>query len=100
MFQPHTFSRTEHMLYRMGESFADADEVIVTDIFAAREVVDDRVSSAELVAASPHPSIRHIGDLAAAAEFLLTSAAAGDVVITLGAGDVNTIGELLLRDKA
>ena len=40
VFQPHTFSRTAHMLYRMGESFDHADQVLVLDIYAAREVDD------------------------------------------------------------
>lgn len=97
VFQPHTFSRTERMLYRMGDSFGDADEVIVTDIYAARETYDNRVSSAELVAASSHPSIRHIGELQAAAAYIADHAEPGDVVITLGAGDVNRVGEILLR---
>ena len=74
VFQPHTFSRTERMLYRMGESFADADEVIVTDIYAAREAADDRVScrgARRRQSASVHPPYRRSG---AAAGVSLTSA--------------------------
>lgn len=100
VFQPHTFSRTQHMLYRMGESFGDADRVIVTDIFAARESDDNSVSSAELVAASPHPAIRHIATLDDTADYLATHTESGDIVITLGAGDVNRIGYLLLAAKS
>ena len=96
VFQPHTFSRTARMLYRMGDSFAKADRVIVTDIYAARETDDGTVSAAELVAASAHPDIRHIRRLADAADFLAENVAPGDVVITLGAGDVNTVGAMLL----
>jgi UDP-N-acetylmuramate--alanine ligase len=96
VFQPHTFSRTQRMLYQMGESFGAADEVIVLDIYAAREVDDGSVSSAELVAASPHPSIRHIAALAAAVAFLAAHVRPGDVVITLGAGDGYKVGEQLL----
>ncbi|MFN2200979.1 MAG: UDP-N-acetylmuramate--L-alanine ligase [Caldilineaceae bacterium] len=97
VFQPHTFSRTQRMLYRMGESFQDADEVLVTDIYAAREADDRNVSSAELVAASPHPSIRYISALDDVARYLREHCARGDVVITLGAGDVNHVGDILLR---
>lgn len=96
VFQPHTFSRTAHMLYRMGESFEDANEVIVTDIFAARETDDGRVSARELAAASPHRSIRHIAKLEDAADYLTEHVRAGDVVITLGAGDGYRVGEMLL----
>jgi len=96
VFQPHTFSRTQRMLYRMGDSFEHADQVIVTDIFAAREADDGSVSSAELVAASPHPAIRHIAGLCECADYLAAHAQAGDIVITLGAGDGYKIGEILL----
>jgi UDP-N-acetylmuramate--alanine ligase len=61
VFQPHTFSRTRHMLYRMGESFDAADQVIVTDIYAARELDDGSIHARELVAASAHHAIRYIG---------------------------------------
>jgi UDP-N-acetylmuramate--alanine ligase len=97
VFQPHTFSRTQHMLYRMGESFESADEVIVLDIYAARETDDGSVSAQELVAASPHPSIRHIGKLADAAAFLAAQVQSDDVVITLGAGDGYRVGDMLLE---
>jgi len=100
VFQPHTFSRTQRMLYRMGASFENADEVIVLDIYAAREVDDGSVSAAELVAASPHCAIRHIGGLAAAAGYLAEQVVAGDVVITMGAGDGYRVGEWLLERLA
>jgi len=96
IFQPHTFSRTRHMLYRMGDSFADADRVIVTDIYAAREADDGSVHASELVAASSHKAIQYIGDLRAVAAYLTEQAAPGDVVITLGAGDGFRVGEWLL----
>ena len=96
VFQPHTFSRTRHMLYRMGESFEQADEVVVTDIYAAREVDDGSVSAQELVAASPHPAIHHIGALEAAVDYLTAHVQPGDVLITLGAGDGNLVGERVL----
>ncbi len=97
IFQPHTYSRTQHMLYQMGESFDAADEVIVLAIYAAREIDDGSVSAAELVAASPHRSIRHIAALADAAGYLAQHVQAGDVVITLGAGDGYQVGDSLLR---
>ena len=100
LFQPHTFSRTRHMLYRMGDSFELADEVIVTDIYASREQFDDSVSAAELVAASGHPHIQHIGSLDAAAAYLIAHLQPGDVLLTLGAGDGYTVGEAVLRHFA
>lgn len=97
IFQPHTFSRTRRMLYRMGDSFEHADEVIVTDIYAAREVDDGSVSADELVAASDHPSIRHVGALGEVTDYLYERVQPGDVVITLGAGNGNLVGEMLLE---
>ncbi|MDW8439245.1 MAG: cyanophycin synthetase, partial [Caldilineaceae bacterium] len=97
VFQPHTYSRTQRMLYRRGESFDAADQVIVTDIYPAREIDDGSVHARELVAASPHPAIRYIGALEDAAVYLAEQVAPGDVVITLGAGDGYKVGEWLLE---
>ncbi|RIK58634.1 MAG: UDP-N-acetylmuramate--L-alanine ligase [Chloroflexi bacterium] len=100
VFQPHTFSRTRHFLHEMAASFAAADQVIVTDIYAAREVDDGTVRAAAIVAASDHPAIRHIARLEDAADYLAAHVAAGDVVITLGAGDGYRVGEMLLEQLA
>uniref|UniRef100_A0A7C1JM95 UDP-N-acetylmuramate--L-alanine ligase n=1 Tax=Caldilinea aerophila TaxID=133453 RepID=A0A7C1JM95_9CHLR len=97
VFQPHTFSRTQRMLYRMGESFDAADRVIVTDIYPAREIDDGSVHARELVAASPHPAIFYIGALEDVVAYLVEHVAPGDVVITLGAGDGYKVGEWLLE---
>lgn len=97
IFQPHTFSRTRRMLYRMGESFEAADRVIVTDIYAAREQDDGSIHARELVAASAHHAIQYIGALRAVADYLADHVTPGDVVITLGAGDGNKVGEWLLE---
>jgi UDP-N-acetylmuramate--alanine ligase len=97
IFQPHTFSRTRNLLQAMSQSFADADRVIVTDIFAAREQDDGQVSAAALVAASTHHAIRYIPTLESAAAALYQEVQPGDVVITLGAGNSNRVGELLLQ---
>jgi UDP-N-acetylmuramate--alanine ligase len=96
VFQPHTFSRTRALLDEIAHSFTTADEVIITDIYAAREPDDGTISAAAVVAASPHPAIRHIGGLVETAEYLVDSLLPGDVVIVLGAGDSYRIGELLL----
>ncbi len=100
VFQPHTYSRTRHMLYRMGESFEAADQVIVTDIYAAREIDDGSVHARELVAASSHHAIQYIGALRDVADYIAEHVTPGDVVITLGAGDGNKIGEWLLEKLA
>ncbi len=97
VFQPHTFSRTRQMLHEMAASFAHADRVIVTDIYAAREKDDGTLSAGDLVAASHHPAIQHISGLEAIAGHLAENVTPGDVVITLGAGTSYRIGEMLLE---
>jgi UDP-N-acetylmuramate--alanine ligase len=96
VFQPHTFSRTRNLLHEMAHSFSAADEVIVTNIFAAREQNDDTVHASDIIAASPHPAMRYIGGLVESAEYLAERVQRGDVVIVPGAGDSYRIGELLL----
>ena len=71
--------------------------MIVTDIYAAREVDDGSVNASELVAASPHRAIQHIASLGQASDYLADHVEAGDVVVTLGAGDGYLVGEELLR---
>ena len=97
VFQPHTFSRTRVMLDKIACSFDNADEVLVTDIYAARESGDRAMAAAEVAAASPHPSIRHSGDIEDTSALLHAEVTAGDVVLTLGAGTSHRIGETLLE---
>ncbi len=100
VFQPHTFSRTRTLLQDLAESFHQADQALITDIYPAREQDDGRVHARDLVAASSHPSIRYTGSLAATVEHLLREVAPGHVVVTLGAGDVTRVGEELLARLA
>jgi len=97
VLQPHTFSRTRALLPQMAECFADADEVIITDIYAAREQDDASTSAEKLVAASSHAHIQHIAGLPEVAAYLAAHVQAGDVVITMGAGTSNQIGRQLLQ---
>ncbi len=96
VFQPHTYSRTRALLHEFAESFGDADHVIVVDIYPAREYDDLGVSTADIVARMTHPDARHIATLDDAADYLLRHLKAGDVLITLGAGDGYLVGERVL----
>ena len=98
VYQPHTYSRTRTLLGAIALSFGDADRVLITDIYAAREANDGTVNAAMIVAASPHPFMRHSGNLDETTALLRKEVQAGDVVITLGAGDGHRIGEALLAD--
>ncbi len=99
IFQPHTYSRTKFLFDEFGESFADADEVIIADIFAARETDDGSISAAmlaERVAQTGKPA-RYVGDFEAIRSYLEEHCKAGDLLMTVGAGDVFKIGEAFLK---
>ncbi|MCQ3979952.1 MAG: UDP-N-acetylmuramate--L-alanine ligase, partial [Anaerolineae bacterium] len=96
-FQPHTFSRTLALLDDFAQAFADADHVIITDIFASRETDEGLVKSSDILARMRHPDARYLGGLAEAADYLAAHLAAPAVLITLGAGDGYLIGESVLE---
>ena len=99
VFQPHTFTRTKALLNEFADAFADADHVVVTEIYAARERDSRGVSGAQIVAKMKHRDARFIASLDAGAEFLIEHLTPGDILITLGAGDVNHIGERIARER-
>lgn len=96
VFQPHTFSRTRALLGELATCFEDADEVIITDIYAARAHERPVISADEVVAAIRHPRVRHIGALDDVVRYVLERLSPGDVLLTLGAGDEHLIGERVL----
>jgi UDP-N-acetylmuramate--alanine ligase len=96
VFQPHTFSRTRALIDQFAASFADADRVLVLDIYAARVTDNLGTDSSDLVALMDHSQARHIGSRRQAAGYLSEHVRPGDLVITLGAGDGDQVGEWLL----
>ncbi len=97
VWQPHTYSRTQTLFHEFSRAFADANEVLVTEIYASREAVQG-FSSAEVVSAMPHPSVRYTGTLADTKKYLLGHLRPGDVVIVLSAGDADQISTDLLQE--
>ncbi|MFQ5854488.1 MAG: UDP-N-acetylmuramate--L-alanine ligase [Anaerolineae bacterium] len=97
VFQPHTYSRTRALLDDFATSFADADRVIVTAVYAARERDTLGVDAGDLVNQMHHSSVRHIAELEDAASYLADHLTPGDAVLTLGAGDVWKVGERVLE---
>ena len=95
VWQPHTYSRTRTLFDEFTSAFGDAHEVVVTEIYAAREPKED-FSSAQLVKAMPHPSARFIATIEDVAVYLHSKVREGDVVLILSAGDADRIGEELL----
>ena len=91
VFQPHLYSRTEDFQEGFACAFFDADAVIVTGIYAAREKPRAAVSGgviAELALRRGHRDVRYEPDLEAIPNLLLSCCTEGDVVIFLGAGDI------------
>lgn len=101
LFQPHLYSRTRHLAHEFGGALAAADAVAVTDVYAAREQNDAGVAGKLVVdaVADARPGLR-IGwmpDAGAGARWLASLARPGDVVLTVGAGDVDRAASALLE---
>lgn len=100
VWQPHTYSRTKLLRDDFARSFADADRVIALDIYRSRETDTLGVNTAVIVQAmqqlSEGPQVIHIPERRAAADYLIDRVRPDDVVLTLGAGDGNMVGEWLL----
>lgn len=99
VFQPHQVSRTEHLLDELAASLQNADKVVVADVFAAREVSADvrglAVALAEL--ASRHGvAVVPLHDTDEIATHLATELQPGDVLATLGAGDIRKVHDGVL----
>ena len=96
-FQPHTFSRTKLLLDQFASSLGDADRVLVSPIYGARETDDLGISSQDLVKRISHSHAQFVPSLEAAANVLAAELQPGDVLLTLGAGDGNRVGEQVLQ---
>lgn len=97
-FQPHRYTRTRALMDEFVTSFNEADILLVTEIYAASEEKIEGISGevlAERIRASGHKSVLFAPTKEEAAERILKLAGKGDVVVTLGAGDINRIGERL-----
>jgi UDP-N-acetylmuramate--alanine ligase len=95
VWQPHTYSRTRALFSEFTRAFADADEVIVTEIYAAREAQQD-YSAEQLVKAMSHPSVHFIAALPDVSTYLLSHLRPGDVVLVLSAGDADQVSTQVL----
>lgn len=93
IFQPHRYSRTQAFLSQFASSLDKADEVILLEIYAASEKPIPGVSS-ELIAEKMEHG-RYVPNFAEAAEHMVEIARPGDVIVTLGAGDVNSLAPII-----
>lgn len=103
VFQPHQHSRTRFLLEDFATSFAEADEVIVPDIYFVRdsEVERGRVSAIDLVdrIVQNGQRARHLSHFDQITSYLKAAAEAGDLIVTMGAGNVWEIGHSLVHER-
>ncbi|WP_329440423.1 UDP-N-acetylmuramate--L-alanine ligase [Streptomyces canus] len=98
VFQPHLFSRTQELGKEMGEALAAADGSLVLDIYPAREDPIPGVTSELIIdaARAAGADVTPVHDKADVASVVAGMAKAGDLVLTMGAGDVTDLGPLIL----
>lgn len=104
LFQPHTYTRTIALFDEFTKAFVDADEIVFAEIYAAREKNVNNISSKELANQVkknfPKKGVSFIESFHDITEYVYVNAAKGDIVLTMGAGDIYKIGEEILeKDK-
>lgn len=97
VWQPHTYSRTQTLLYEFSRAFIDANQVLVTEVYASREAKQE-FTAAAVVSSMPHPSARYTGSLEKTTDYLLKHLVPGDVLIVMSAGDANQISANILEN--
>jgi len=101
VFQPHTYTRTKFLLDGFADSFKDADAVIISDIYAAREIDNGEIHSrvlAEKINLNGKAAV-YIPEFGSIVEYLKNHVSPGDIVLTMGAGNIGRVGEMFLERK-
>ncbi len=103
LFQPHTYTRTIALIDEFAAAFDDADVVVLAEIYAAREKNIHRISSRTLKRKIkerlPNKKVYYFPSFDGIAKFVRANAGSGDLVITMGAGDIYMVGELILENQ-
>lgn len=100
VFQPHLYSRTQQLQDEFGMSFFDADVLVVTDVYPSREEPIEGVDGnliAEKATSFGHKNVHYVENKADIPSKLKEIAKKGDIIITMGAGDIYTYGEKFTR---
>jgi UDP-N-acetylmuramate--alanine ligase len=97
VWQPHTYSRTRSLFNEFVNAFGDADEAIVTEIYASREAAQD-YSAAQIVEAMARPSAHFIPTLEETTSYLLDHLQKNDVLLVLSAGDADQVSVQVLAE--
>ena len=100
VFQPHRYSRTRAFQEEFGASFGDADRIVVTDVYGAGESpvpgVSGKLVADAVCAHVPGRPVAYLPHRSELLSYVANAARPGDVVLTLGAGDISAVGEELL----
>ena len=99
VFQPHTFTRTQILLKSFAKSFTDANTVIITDIYAARERDNGVIHSRDLARAITSTNSIYLETFDEISSYLIDNIKDDDVVVTMGAGNIYLVGEAVLESS-
>ncbi len=99
VFQPHLYSRTKLLMNDFEESFNDADLLLLAPIYAAREKEDESVSSEILSRNIKNTKALSFSNFEDIEKYLYENLKKGDILITMGAGDIYKIGDIILEAK-
>lgn len=97
VWQPHTYTRTRTLLEQFSNSFENADHVIISEIYSAREK-DDGFSAVQVVNTMRHPDVRFIETKQQISNYLLENLTEGDVLLVLSAGDADQISRIVYQN--
>ena len=101
VFQPHTYSRTKNLMDEFAKALLNFDNIIVLDIYAARETNTYGVTSKDLAdkITSLGKTARYIPDFNECVKYLKENVKENDIILTQGAGTVTEIGPLLIKSS-
>jgi UDP-N-acetylmuramate--alanine ligase len=97
LFQPHTYSRTRYLLEGFRTCFEGVGELLIADTYAARETPEAGMDGRQLSEAIERPPARFVATFEEAAETAAALLRPGDVFFTIGAGDVDQVGPMVLE---
>jgi UDP-N-acetylmuramate--alanine ligase len=100
LFQPHTYARTRYLLDGFKTCFREFDRLFILETYAAREAIADGLTGAQLAVEIEAPKPGYFETFEAAAEGVAAELRPGDVFFTVGAGDVDSVGPMVLQRLA
>ena len=102
IFQPHRYSRTKFLHEEFGRVFGAADEVIITDVYGAGEEpepgVDGKLIVDSILEEEPYKMVAYFPKKGDAGDYIAGRLGAGDILLTMGAGDIWALGEEVLEE--